>query len=304
MATNVTIYDLVNYPGTSKTVTIDLKSVVNLGDYGDESFVLTCYTSATASGSASIQDVFVDKLVLGYSISNGFNSGPYTISALQRNLQVSIDGSAWRAVSLTPSAIAIAGSSIAADLQSLIRALAATGELEADNLAFRNASLSFSDGRFYAKSGNMAGGYTGTGKSSFRVTTGATLDVASHLGFLGAVESEVLNGTSVSETYASFAYTVSSGTTLPVNDGTLATANIDCIGITDGTNTEYRLVTGTAAGTMTISSAFSNNYAANSRIQVLRMQSPVKTCPSVQDSVDDAMRFAIDKIINQVDFSS
>lgn len=304
MVVNVTVYDLVNYPGTSKTVSVDLKQVVPLGADGDERWVITAYTSATASGTASIQDVFVDDIVTGYSKSTGVNNGPYTVSASQRNMKVSIDGSTPREISLSTSASAIAGSSVASDMENQIKALAVTGGDEAANLSFSNADVSFADGKFRIRSGTSSSSYTGSNKSSVRVTAGATNDVYSHLGFLGAVESEDLAGQTVSETFVNHAYAVASGTQLNVADSTVATAGSDCIGITDGTNTEYRFVSAAPAGQITMNSALSNSYAINSRVQVLRMQDPSATPPPEFSSVDAASRFAIATIVGQIDFSS
>jgi len=304
MAINVTIYDLENYPDNSKTVTVDLKQVVPLGAGGDERWVITSYTTATASGSATIQDVFINEIKLGYSKSTGFNQGPYTINSSQNRMKVSIDGSTAREIILTASATALTGSAVAADIQARIRDLSADGALEEGSLSFSNAECSFADGKFTIKSGSISNAYTGSNKSSVRVTAGTTNNVSTHLGFLGAVESEVLASSDVDETYVSFAYTVSSGTILPVNDSSIATASVDCIGITDGTNTEYRAVSSVAAGQITMGSALSHDYAAYSRVQVLRFQDPSATPPPILDDVDDATRYAISTIVNQVDFSS
>lgn len=304
MVVNVTVYDLENYPGTSKTVSVDLLQVVPVGSDGDEKWVIKSSTSATSSGSSAIQSVFVNDMVVGFSKSTGVNTGPYSITGSQSNMKVSIDGSTAREITLATSDSNIAGSAVAADMENKLKALAVTGAAEAANLSFSNVDVSFSDGKFRIRSGSSSSSYTGSNKSSVRVTAGDTYDVTSHLGFVGAVESEVLAGQSINETFLSFAYTVSSGTALPVSDSSVATAGSDCIGITDGTNTEYRFVSATPAGYITLNSALSNTYAANSRVQVLRMQDPSAKPPPEFDSVDDATRFAIATIVGQIDFSS
>ncbi len=304
MATNVTVRSLADYPDISKTVTLDHSRIIALGSGGDEIWVVSATTTATASGSTSIQDAFIEDLIIGYSMSAGFNQGPFTISASQDTMKVSIDGSTARSIALGNSASSLTGTAVATDMQSKIRELALTGGLEAANLAFKNATVEFINGRFFVTSGNTGTAYTGSGRSSVRVTAGASNDVSEHLGFLAPIETEATAGTTVSETYVSFQYTVSSGTLLDVNDGTLATGGSDCIAVTDGTNTEYRFVSTAAAGQITMNSALSNTYNANSRVQVLRLQDPRALPATKLNDIDSATRYAIASLVNQIDFSS
>ncbi|KKM26853.1 hypothetical protein LCGC14_1580520, partial [marine sediment metagenome] len=59
MAVNVTLRDIVNFPGgTAKTVTLDITQIVPVqGDplEGDEIWVTSAVTTATASGGGSIE---------------------------------------------------------------------------------------------------------------------------------------------------------------------------------------------------------------------------------------------------------
>jgi hypothetical protein len=128
--------------------------------------------------------------------------------------------------------------------------------------------------------------------------------VSVHLGFKAPTETLTTAGREIKETYVGFAYTVSSGTNLVVNDSTVATAGSDCIAITDGTNTEYRFVSSVGAGSITMNSALSNSYAANSRVQVLRLQDPRSIPAPKFTTIDDATRYAISSLVNQIDFSS
>ena len=93
MVVNVSVFDLQNFPDNPKTVTIDHLQVVPLGGGGDEKWVLSSSTIATASGSTTIQDIFIQDMKIGYSMSNGFDQGPFTVTGTQNTLQVSIDGS-------------------------------------------------------------------------------------------------------------------------------------------------------------------------------------------------------------------
>lgn len=303
MAVNVTVYDLESYPDTSKTVTVDIKQVVPLGAGGDERWVVTAYTSATASGSAAIQDMFIRSFTLGWCKSTGFNQGPYTINASQNTLKVSINGSTARSIVLTNQTGQVSGESVASDMEAQINALAVVGAAEASNLAFKNAQVEFENGRFTIKSGSTASTYTGSGKTSVSVSPGDSNDVSEHLGFFAPVSSEVIAGTSVSETYLTFPYTAASGLTLLDVSSSSNFAARDCFAITNGTNTEYRYVSSVAAGAINFNAALLNNYAANSRIQNVRMQDPVVSPVSVFTTIDDAVTYAIASIVNQINFA-
>lgn len=303
MVVNITVYDLDNYPDTSKTVTVDIKQVVPLGAGGDERWVATAYTSATASGSSAIQDMFIRSFKLGWCKSTGFNQGPYTINASQNTLQVSINGSAYRSVALTNQTTAIAGEAVAADMESQINALAAVGSAEAGNLAFKNAKVDFSSGRFTIKSGSASTSYTGSSRTSVSVSAGALNDVSVHLGFFAAVLSKDLAAREINETYLTFPYTSSSGLTLvDVNSVTGFSAQ-DCFAITDGTNTEYRYVSSASGSTINFNAALTNNYASNARVQSVRIQDPDVTPVSVFTTIDDAVTYAISSIVNQINFA-
>jgi hypothetical protein len=303
MATTVNVRDLENYPDNNKTVVVDHKQVVPLGAGGDERWVISATTNATASGSATIQDVFIRTFVIGWTKSTAFEQGPYTISATQNAMKVSINGSVARSIALTVDANPVSGEAVALDMQQKINDLAAVGAVEAGNLAFKNAWVTFENGRFIIQSGSPTASYTGSAKSSVQVTPGTSNDVSEHLGFFAQVSSEGIAGTSITETYLNFPYTSSSGLTLiDVADGSSFSTG-DCIGITDGTNTEYRYVSSAAAGLININASLSNDYALNSRVQALRLQDPDSSPVSSFESVDDATRFAISSLVNQIDFS-
>lgn len=304
MATNITVYDLDSYPDNSKTVVVDHKQVVPTGYLGDEQWVLTAYTTATASGSATIQDVFIRSFTVGWAKSAGFSQGPFTVDASQNSLKVSINGSTYRTITLTVQATPVSGTAIAEDMQTKISNLAITGGAEAGNLAFKNAWVTFEDGKFIIQSGTPTKSYTGSSKSSVSVLPADTYDISRHLGFFAPTTSEGIASNSVTETYLSFPYTSISGLTLiDVNTSSVAGEG-DCIGITDGTNTEYRYVSSVSAGVINFNAALDNDYALYSRVQVLRMQDPDSNPASVFDSVDEVTRFAVSTIVNQIDFSS
>jgi len=303
MAVNVNVYDIFAYPDESRTITVDCKQVIPLGAYGDEKWVVTATTTATASGSAVIQDIIMSDLVLGWAKSNGINQGPYTINASQYKMKVSLSKSAAREISLTQHATSVPGATVAADMQTKLQELSITGALEAGNLAFKNAVVEFDGGKFIIKSGATASSYSGSTASSAVVSVGSTYDVSAHLGFFASTNSYDIAATSVEETYLTYGYVAVSGSTyIDVEDESVVAAG-ECFGITDGTNTEYRYVSSAAANKINFNVAMSNNYAAYSRVQVLRLQDPDSEPVSVFVSVDDAVRHAIASLANQIDFS-
>lgn len=303
MTVNVNVYDLENYPDSSKSVTVDIKQVIPLGAGGDERWVVTAYTSATASGSAAIQDMFIRSFTLGWCKSTGFNQGPYTINAGQGTFKVELNGSSDRSVVLTNQTGQISGEAVAADMEVQISNLSAIGAAEAGNLAFKNVQVDFTNGRFIVKSGSSSTAYTGASKTSASISAGDSNDVSVHLGFYAQVKSEDIAGTSVPETYVTFPYTSSSGlTSIDVSSVTNFSAQ-DCFAITDGTNTEYRYISSAAGSVINFNAALSNDYANNTRIQAVRAQDPASTPVSVFTTIDDAVTYALASIVNQINFA-
>ena len=61
MATSVTVYDLENYPDNSKSMTLDHKAVVPVGEEGDEKWVLSFTTTAYSDNDdrTAISDLYI-----------------------------------------------------------------------------------------------------------------------------------------------------------------------------------------------------------------------------------------------------
>ena len=67
MAVNVTVRDIVNFPGgTPKTITVDIIQIIPVAGTpeGDEIWVTSTTTSATASGGGSIESIFKNQMKL------------------------------------------------------------------------------------------------------------------------------------------------------------------------------------------------------------------------------------------------
>ncbi len=301
MAINITAYDLLNYPDNGKTITLDLKLAVPVGYGGDERYLLSADTSATASGSATIQESFVDGSLVGWAKSNTRVSSPFSIVAgVNDKMKVAIDEPVGSAITITLTAdTSITGANVAKDIESKIRSATVTGGAKAGNLSYLNARCYYENGKFIITSGSVSSVFTGTGRSSVRVAPGATADVSVTLGFDIPLESEALASASIKETYVTSV--VSSSTTVPVNSVT-GFAIGDCVAFKETTGTiTYRYLTNVSAPNFTVNAAVS--LEQNAMVQLLRMQDPDSGTSSYYKDIDATMRHAIEKIIRQINFA-
>lgn len=302
MAITETVRDPENFPTKSKTISLDLQKIVPLDTEGDEIYIInsTPGTGITKLGGGTINPLFIREFKAGYSRSSGIPSAPFNISASNLNLQVSIDGSTLRTVVLA-TGTGLSGEDIAADLQAKINALAAVGQPEAGNLAFLNATVEFRNNKFLVVSGSMSNTYTGTGKSSVTISAGLTNSADETLGFDKPISSESLASKRAVETVLTSTY--SSGTTLNVASTQDLSAG-QAFTITDGTNREYFVASGTTSNTLTISGAgLANGYAADSIVQKIFERDPDGDLASPYTTVDAITRFALRSLANQIDFS-
>ena len=315
MAVNVTVRDIVNFPGgTAKTVTLDITQIVPVsGDplEGDEIWVTSAVTTATASGGGSIESIFKNQMKRGYTESSGLAGSVFNIPALAQ-MKVAIDESAGSGVDIALSeANNVLGADVAAEIEAALKAEAEIGGggSKIGNLSYLNAQVRFENGKFIIESGTVASSFTGTGRSSVVLSApdGPFTDaLRGVLGFDIATTSEDLAGRQLVETDLTATY--SSGDLLTVT----STANLDAgdaFEIRDGTNTDIGLVSGTISSSVFRFTAVSgvdlglaNAYATGSLVRKLH---PVNVADpvSVVDTVDELYRFSIDSIVNQIDFS-
>lgn len=303
MAITETVKDIELNPSVSLTATLDMNKVVLVDSEGDEKYVLTCVTSATAAGGASISDIYIRDFKMGYSKSSGFKNPPFTISATNNTLQVSIDGSTPRSITLD-SGSGLSGDDIATDIQAKIAALAAAAALEEGNLAFLNCTVLFQEGQLIIMSGSLSNTYTGAEKSSVSVTAGATNDASVTLGFNIPVESEALSSKRAAESTLASAFTAS-GTTLLLNSVEDMNA-AEAYTITDGTNREYFIVDTVTSGGAQLSvasGAITNSYASGSVVQRIFERDASADLASPVEDIDSIYRFGLKSLANQMDFS-
>jgi hypothetical protein len=302
MAVSISVIDSVNYPDNAKTVSVDIKSLVDAGSDGDELWFLVASTSARATGNTSIDDELASYMLNGYSKTSGLTSPPYIVESGTNYLQVSIDGSVVREITVDPGTYS--GDAFSDKLEETIRDLAGEGGLEAGNISFKNASVDYYNGRIRIKSGTTSNTFTAAGKSSVAVTDGNTAQgFAAQLGFDMPFESETLATQCASIYVTSVSSTSSSGgTTLNVNNGTNFSAG-EALYVTDGTNSEYGIVGTGGQNNLVMKSNLLHTYAAGARVQRVVYTDPDSLPPSPLDTIDKVLTSKISSIVAQIDFA-
>ena len=304
MAVNVSVFDLVNFPNNPKTVTVDLTELVPFGNGGEDEWVFSAVTTATASGGAAIQRLYISDIKFGWARSSGLKQGPYTITSLKRHLKVAIDEDIAQAVeiSLTTSARPINGTAVAKDLQDKLNATARTGGAKLGNLSYLNAEVRFLGGVFEIISGSTSDAYTGGSKTSVAVADGVTTTgLAEELGFNIPFTSEgfAANPPLVTSLAANYV----SGTSITVSNANIITGG-DVIVLRDGPNTEFRGIESGVGSAITLSSGFNNAYSSGALIEKLTLQDQTGKPAPAHDTIDDIIKFSIASIVNQINFAA
>jgi hypothetical protein len=330
MAVSVSVYDLVNYPDNSKTVTVDIRQVTPIGYEGDEQWVVSVVTSAYSDNTArtAIQDVYIQNQRSGW-LKGMEASGPFTIaSGTNGGFEIKLDGdTTWRHIDITPDTYT--GDSLADWLETAIRALN-THVGSTYQLAYMNMSVKYEDGRFQFVSGSVAENYTGSTKSAVAIN-GDTLyapgpggqDNCAHtLGLDFPLTSESLATFGAQEGRVDGAY-VAGNTTLNVKeygwDATTFSGSVFAItddlveqgGVANSAvSYEYFICVGGSASAMTIRGAHAsggllNNYGADDKIIMFDgPQDPLAVPSPWHEEVDSVVRWGIKTIANQIDYSS
>lgn len=313
MAINVTVRDIVNFPGgTPKTITLDIAQIVPTGGSpeGDEIWVSSASTTATASGGGSIQSIFKNQMKRGFIRGVSPSNSTFTIGASNR-LKIAIDEAIGSGVDVElTSGNGLLPTDVAQDLETKIRneAVIGGGGSKIGNLSYLNAQVRFVDGVFRIESGTVTDRFTGSGRSSVALDApDLGTDVRETLGLHITVSSEQLAARQLVETDLTSAY--SSGDTLTVRN-TAGLSSGDAFQVTDGTNTTTALVSGTLSASeirfTAISGAglgLSNSFASGSILKKLHEVEGADPVSAVT-TMDELYRFSIDSIVNQIDFSA
>lgn len=314
MATNVTVRDLINYPDNNKSVVVDQSVVVPVGYDGDEQWVLSFTTTAYSDNTnrTAIQDIYVQETTCGWLKSSGLVSlTGYKTSATSKWLGIKIDTSAdYYYVELEED---LSGANTIADaLEAAIKAIptvSGTWDTDDDALAYKNAMVEYRDGKFYIVSGNFSKYYTGTRRSSVKVTASGSDTFHNDLGFNLSVDSETVAGTSVLEGYLTVNYTAGAQY-MYINLNSCASGT--CAVITNGTYTDYFPIIAVSGTRLTVPTAGVNGFdgvahsytALESKVQVMRYQDPDQTPVIFHNTIDSVIRWGVNSLANQIDYSS
>ena len=317
MATNVTVYDLDNYPDNSKTVTIDLKTVIPIGEEGDEKWVLQFYTNAYSDNDdrTAIPDIYVREMNAGWIKSSGLVGigGKFTIGNTSKTLGVKMDNSTSTYYVELDTGSNLTGISIADNMEDGIREIPDQAGFTDTTytLSYKNASVEYTNGKFYIVSGSVSPYYSGSDRSSVAVTSSGVDTCIDVLGFNLFVSSENIAGLSPKETLVGSSYTANTSD-LVIGAGTGVQVG-DSMYITDGTNEDYfTAISGTTDTLVKVctssSNSFpgiSNNYTVSeSKVQRITYSDPDVKPLSYYNDIDSIVRWGIKSVSNQIDFSS
>ena len=316
MATTVTVRDLVNYPNVSKTVIVDQSTLVPVGYDGDEQWVLTFRTSAYSDNTlrTAIQDIFVMEVKCGWLKSSGLaDLTSYATASGSKSLKVKIDDSSqYYTITLAEGISGI--NTIADELEAAIHAIPTTSGIgwssNDDELAYKNAMVEFKDGKLYILSGSFSKHYTGSTRSSVKVDEASGDTMYYDLGFNLSTDSETIAGAGIYESLISADYTAGEAS-LYVETATGFEADM-CAVITDGTNTDYFSILAVSGTKLTVPTVgvngfdgITNSYSDGlAKVQIMAYQDPDSFPVPYHRTVDSIIRWGVNSMINQIDFSS
>lgn len=318
MAINVTVRDIINFPGgTPKTITLDIAQIIPNGGNpeGDEIWITSSTTTATASGSGAIQDIFKNEMKRGFlrgvppatSLLDVGSSNRFKL-AIDEAIGSGVDIEVTEGTNLLPN-------DVAQDIEDQIRGSAEIGGggSKEGNLSYLNAQVRFINGVFVIESGTVTEKFTGSGRSSIAIDApDSGSDVRTLLGLHLVVSSELLAARQLAETSLASDYTsgdiievtstagFEAGSALQLRD--ILNDQIVLIsgaGVSDGltaSQIRFVVVSGSELG-------LANNYSAGTQVRKYHeIDSPDPV--SAINTVDQLFRFQIDSMVNQVDFST
>lgn len=320
MAINETARDIINFPGgTPKTITLDIAKIVTVGGSpeGDEVFVASATTAATASGGATIQSIFKDRMERGFCRSSGLLTSSLVDVPSNYAIKVAIDEtSSSNGVDITlTSGNAKLLADVGQDIEEKLRAAGKLGGAKAGDLSYLNAQVRTVGNTIIIESGTVSDSFTGSNKSSVEVVapTGLGLtDARSLLGFDIPTSSQTLAARQLAQTSLAGAYTsgdkvsvastanFTAGDSMEIrNASTSQVVLVSGVGVAGGLGAaEIRFVTVSGQGT-----GLANTYAVGALVRKFHpLDDPNPRSAITQ--VDQLYRFAIDSIVNQIDFSA
>jgi hypothetical protein len=314
---NVTVYDLENYPSNGKTVSVNLVSVVPVGYEGDEKWVISASTTgySNITSRTAIQTLYIRDIKAGWAKSSGLKGGTFTIGAAGKTLGIRMDSISNTYYVVLEEGSNLSGDSVAADMETKIRAIPASPEWQSGDsgyeLSYLNSSVEFENNRFKIVSGSMGSYYTGSDRTAVVVTASGADTAYEDLGFDLGITSQQIAGLVPKEVSLGSSYTTDT-TPMTISAGTGVVAG-DALCITDGSNYDYfTALSGTTDTSVVVATegangfiGVANNYTAGeAKVQVLKYGDPESVPVPFYTDVDSLVRFGIKTMANQLDYSA
>ncbi len=314
---NVTVYDLDNYPDNGKTVTVVLSSVVPTGQEGDEKWVISCSTTGYSNITArtAIQKLYVRDIKAGWAKSSGLEGSIFTVASGSKTLGIKMDAITNTYYIVLEEGSNLSGDSIAADMETKIRAIPDSGAWQAGDsgyeLSYMNSSVDFDNNRFKIASGSMGSYYTGASRTAVLVTASGVDTAHADLGFDLGTNSQTMAGLVPKEVALGAPYTTNTSP-MTIGAGTNVSAG-DALYITDGTYEDYfTAISGTTDTSVVVATSSVHNYigvansytAGEAKVQVLKYADPEVVPVPYYTDIDGLVRFGIKTMANQLDYSA
>lgn len=316
MATTVYVRDTENYPSNQKTIAVDLSKLVPVGVSGDEKWVSSITTTAYSdiTNTTAIDDIYIRNIYRGWARSSGLVGGSFTITGANRKLAVNVDAQSDAYTTYTirlTTGTGIPGDTVAADLEVKLRALAATGAGQVGDLGYLNCEVEFVDNKFWIYSGTVSNSWTSSSRSSVEIEDSVTGDGRSNLGFDITIDSYNLASNPCQVTKLSAQY-AGDAATMSIDSPAWTVASGQAYMVTDGTNTEYfTILAGSNQTTLNLPdfatngfAAVINTYASSSMVVLLTRGDEDYPVATPVQTIDDAIRWGLMSVVNQIDFSS
>jgi hypothetical protein len=306
MAVTVYARDLDNYPDIQKSMTVNLSQLIPTGADGDEKWVVSLTTSAYSNNTnrTSIQDIYISDTKRGWIKSSGLLSSPFTLTGSDNKLKVRIDNVATGTYEITlETGSNLTGEDIAADIETKLRAEADAGGGQQNNLSYLGATCIWDENKFWIYSGTIDSSFGSSG-SSVVIEDASSNDAQTVLGFdLGTSSFWLTANPTI--TVASTSSAGPGAGVIQVNSGLGITGSGYACSITNGTTTEYFVTnSGTTESNLWPINSITGTYAAGSRVAKIVTGDSDNPAYGGMDTVDDAVRWGLDAMIEQIDFSS
>ena len=315
MAKEVVVFDLDNMSSDPKIVKVDIGTLIQTRQEGEEKWLLKFYTYeySDAELKSGIKSIYLDQLSSGWFKSSGLVNTSYTITDQNDSLNVQIDGSIGIYTIVLEHGQGLKGSVVANDIKRKINAIPDSEDwIDGEDIikfSYVNCIVKYKDDKFYILSGS-SGAYSGSESSTIRVFKVSGDNAYNTLGFNLGISSEEINMYVVTETLLLVNYI--SDTDNLIIGPELVPSNGEVCYITDNVNEDYFVcLSGSIAGNIKVQTTANNSYigikhgflAGETKIQLLKPNDPDFNPTNYTSSVDDMIKWGINSIANKIDYT-